>query len=447
MSVQDEENSFEPGMFSSESENSSDAVPLENLVELVKKDVAQLKYTDQSNVVPSQSFLDQLTDICEEVDDPQLFFDVLSAPVDDDDPPAPEPMVPSPEPAAKIPLSNPLPVPRSSEASDPAPSLSEASQPGSSHFISRRTAREVAKERRLKGEEYIGFRGLIKGSTNRIAQDSPRPARELKSRGCSKRCEKGKTVNCCAISEEDRKQIFQTFWKKMSWDSRKMYLRSLVSVRPTKIKTTSKDASRRLYSRTYHLKIKDERVPVCKNMFLNTLGVKDSESNYWIGKFTEFSVPTSKTSQDIICSQEPSTEIGASRSDSANTSQTRSARLARRRHLLNFLSSLPKLPSHYCRKNSNRNYLQLDIRSYAKLYTIYTDHCEAKGTNPVSIRLFLQECKAANVSIFIPRKDRCDTCYKYESKNISEFLSTPHSNEGGSKEIKRRRQGRCLESR
>ncbi|CAB0004000.1 unnamed protein product [Nesidiocoris tenuis] len=170
----------------------------------------------------------------------------------------------------------------------------------------------------------------------------------------------------------------------MLWDSRKMYLRSLVSVRPTKIKTISKNASRRLYSRTYHLKIKDERVPVCKNMFLNTLGVKGSESNYWIGKFTECSVPTSKTSQDIICSQEPSTEIGASRSVSANTIHTRSARLARRRHLLNFLSSLPKLPSHYCRKNSNQNYLQLDIRSYAKLYTINIDHCEAKGTNPVS---------------------------------------------------------------
>lgn len=75
----------------------------------------------------------------------------------------------------------------------------------------------------------------------------------------SKFCERSKVRACSEINEEDRKNLFDNFWKTMSWDQRKIYVVSLVDILQTKRKRTTAESSRRSDTLMYNLVIKGKK--------------------------------------------------------------------------------------------------------------------------------------------------------------------------------------------
>jgi len=133
--------------------------------------------------------------------------------------------------------------------------------------------RNVQKRLRMEGKE---FQGLKKSEGKYI--ETSKSERILTERGCSKRCYKaGKNRNCHLFTDEVRKEIFETFWSNLDWHGKRVLVSSLVDR-----KIIEGDTKRRTMSCTYHLKYKGTKVPVCKSMFLSTLGIGEKMMYGWL---------------------------------------------------------------------------------------------------------------------------------------------------------------------
>jgi hypothetical protein len=76
--------------------------------------------------------------------------------------------------------------------------------------------RQVVKNKRLKGESYKNVKG------KEIQTKVMGPA-------CtSKFCKKSSLRHCPSLSEKQRKDIFDQFWKMNTWEERRLYVHALV---------------------------------------------------------------------------------------------------------------------------------------------------------------------------------------------------------------------------
>ena len=83
------------------------------------------------------------------------------------------------------------------------------------------------------------------------------------------------------MNENDRLEIFTTFWEMQTWEARRKYVQALVTRQPIKQKKNI-NSSKRHISLSYVLKKEDGNVvPVCKEMFCNTLGVSKRTISSW----------------------------------------------------------------------------------------------------------------------------------------------------------------------
>jgi len=95
-----------------------------------------------------------------------------------------------------------------------------------------------------------------------------------------------------------------------------------------------------------------------------------------------------------------------------------------RKSVVNFLSKLPKLPSHYCRASSEKEYLEPQFQSISELHRVYIEHDDKNLT--ACRQVFAEEFCRLNLGLFKPKKDECDTCTGYKVGNVSEEDYTNH---------------------
>ncbi|CAG9796453.1 unnamed protein product [Diatraea saccharalis] len=137
--------------------------------------------------------------------------------------------------------------------------------------------RNINKELQMKGENYLGYRRDRKAKRNetfKVKQDVFKPARSMKPPCTTAFCKKSKLRSCDNINEQQRKYLFENFWKNMNWEQRRSFITSHVNKVLKKI-TKNPESSKRTDSRTYILTIDNVRHQVCKKMFLGTLEIRD----------------------------------------------------------------------------------------------------------------------------------------------------------------------------
>lgn len=81
-----------------------------------------------------------------------------------------------------------------------------------------------------------------------------------------------------------------------------------------------------------------------------------------------------------------------------------------------FISSLPAVPSHYCRSSINRRYLPVECGNMSRLYAAYQTAQKEKCLSCVSAavfkKVFLTEF---NIGFHTPKKDKCLLCEKFKN--------------------------------
>ncbi|GFU46245.1 uncharacterized protein TNCV_2155761 [Trichonephila clavipes] len=134
----------------------------------------------------------------------------------------------------------------------------------------------------------------------------------------------------------------------MSWKEKKVYVRMSSFCKRKQRKRCAGASSRRESSAELYLfDGKENRYRVCKRMFLNSLCVGEWVIKEWV-IHNDDDVPKNVPKNNVM--DKP------------------------RRQVQRFFDSLPKLESHYCRKDSSKLYFEPLWTSKSQLYNAYKDN-------------------------------------------------------------------------
>lgn len=281
------------------------------------------------------------------------------------------------------------------------------------------------KELRMLGKQYKGYSRTKVGEKYVVKKcKGERSERKIGPSCNSVVCSKNGKRKCNEISDIDRQQAFSKFWK-MSWDQKEMYVGSLVSFTAPAKKSKH---SRRQGTFKYFLNCNDERQPVCKKFFLNTLGLNEWMVQNWAKKHSHFA---SSDLEVDIDQRNPGIEYEVddpAPSKRCKVGRPRSTDIANERltDLKTFLEELPKLPSHYCRKDSQKLYLEPVFTSKADVYKQYKDKMLTENKQFFATCTFYKMFDEMNLSIHTPKKDQCDICSQHKVGNLSDAVWNDH---------------------
>lgn len=173
----------------------------------------------------------------------------------------------------------------------------------------------------------------------------------------------------------------------------------------------------------YFLNIDRKRIQVCKQFFKSTLGLHDSMIRSWVTNNCDGMIPAK-------------VKINARRKVDRPLSTKLLISEEKKDLLTKFFSDLPKMPSHYCRKRTDKQYLEPNFQSLAQLHRYYQIFCNEWNCNrnesnddtskrnernytSLSYGFFCERFKDLKLSLYQPKKDCCDTCVGKEHGHIT----------------------------
>lgn len=233
----------------------------------------------------------------------------------------------------------------------------------------------VRKEQREHGKEYTNIKGKVMEK------------REVKKETCRPKC----SFKCAEkFCKEKRDQIHNQFWNLTDSKKSHFFSKYVSKVQPLR-KRTKKEISRNRNVFQYYFEFNFEKHRVCKEFFCNTLNISQQRVYYFY-----------KNIQNNI------TNVPRSPIKGKNTKHvTHPEKLEEVR---NHIKSFPTVNSHYCRANSQREYLEANL-NVTKMYDLY----RAKHENPVSHGIYSKVFNTEfNLSFFRPKKDLCDKCEAFK---------------------------------
>ncbi|XP_053614598.1 uncharacterized protein LOC128677637 [Plodia interpunctella] len=245
---------------------------------------------------------------------------------------------------------------------------------------------DVKRKKKINlGKAYVTRKGIYK------------PKKEIKSPcKCRLKCfEK--------ISTDQRKAIFEAFWKLGDHHKQWIYVSNLVS-QNHKRRVYVDTQSRRKYTMKYRLPLPDSdssdenNLIVCKKQFLSTLSISE--------QFVYTAI------------QKTDSSTGTVTTDNRGKHQNHPCKMSAdvKKSVCDHIECLQPVESHYTRKDNSKLYLDSDL-NFHKLFVMYNEWFD-----PI-----IYQCKAETerqyktivndsfkLSFFKPKKDQCDVCHKYK---------------------------------
>jgi hypothetical protein len=191
----------------------------------------------------------------------------------------------------------------------------------------------------------------------------------------------------------------------MTWAEKKVYVSNLVSRSEVARKTKHEnDESRRKFSYNYHIKVEGVKKVVCKSLFLATFGLKEDTVYNWLDENDNANgIPKLKEKK-----------LGKT-----NSLQTRES-------AVRYLKALPKMPSHYCRAQSSKLYLETNHASLSDLYKHYKETSNESNEPVYGITQFTKLFNELNLAFYKPKKDQCDLCVGFKAKTVQQDVYDEH---------------------
>jgi hypothetical protein len=253
------------------------------------------------------------------------------------------------------------------------PVLLSISKPKGSPSKWKRNQRKVL---RNNGQEYVNKSGRT------VAK------KRVSYANCS-----GCRFKCTAeLSEKEQENICHQFWKLGSHEQRSLFVVSNVDEESTKsnaCECSSGKKQTKEVTQQYFLPVIDKtknvstRKRVCKATFLRVLCIGAKTVSYNLQKHRN-----GESFQDK-----------RGKKSSINKTHEEDVEFARQ-HILSF----PRVPSHYCRKSTSKEYLPSDL-NLPKMYSLYQDACRKEEIKTLlSIKAYRQQFRFYNFSFHRPKK-------------------------------------------
>ncbi|CAH1643294.1 unnamed protein product [Spodoptera littoralis] len=222
-----------------------------------------------------------------------------------------------------------------------------------------------------------------------------------KSPKCSNSCRQKCTEK---FTQNEREIICKHYWSIQDYKLQKEFLLKRIIIKP--VQTTRKSVpidKQRSTSRQYGFyKNKTVFEQVCKNYFMSTLCISTGPIETAVkhvddhGAFTKIDnrgrqAPANKTPEEQI------------------------------QDVKDHIESFPVIDSHYCRKKSNRKYLEPTL-SISKMYDLYVQKMKKNNKVPVKFNIYKKVFGTQyNLAFYHPKKDQCSTCNNYnkDKSNIN----------------------------
>lgn len=234
--------------------------------------------------------------------------------------------------------------------------------------------RNVSKRRRQQGESYISSRGK---TIPAVSMKDSCPA------SCRRKCNE-------RISNEERLIIFRRYYQLEAYERKRDFIHSHTEKKHKKWHTL--EISKRENTIVFLLPRDNERIQVCKTMFINTLGIRKGVVDIAMKKRTlENTSLEDKRGKHIQKVTSP--EILES--------------------VKQRIEKFPVMSSHYCRAKTQRKYLASDI-NITVMYSLYKEE-RIKLNLPAATTAIYQKvfCEEYNLGFHRPRKDQCRICMAY----------------------------------
>ena len=259
--------------------------------------------------------------------------------------------------------------------------------------------RKEASQARVSGRKHISaYTGKERPDKRIVIRDS-----------CEGKCRR----QCQTVDFNRRVAINESFWEMGDQQRQRDFLLTLVEYKTT---AAGKEDSRRNQSIKYFLPNNDgSKINVCKRLFLDTFNVSERVILYGI----------SKVNNERIL---PSDNRGGRRENQ----KTSDADL--RSSIIEHINRFPRVPSHYCRKDSDKEYLHSDL-TLQIMYNMY----KSSGKQG-SISLYRSVFNDMKLSFFRPKKDLCDICdtYRNGSDETKETMQQTYEDHEREKELTRK---------
>lgn len=241
-----------------------------------------------------------------------------------------------------------------------------------------------------RGEEYTGAKGRIHA------------ARSMKENcSCKRDCKE-------LIGDDKRQSLFKTYWS-LDSKSKNSFIAQHVVFSKTARKTSKKQESRRQYSYKYYFSSINGKDEVCQQFFIKTLGISQKKVHYYFKNLHN-------------------NHDGVSYSPLKGRHEKNKISEERLQLVRNHINSFGRIPGHYVRATSQKEYLSREL-NLNKMYSLYKTSDEV--TDPVKFwkyeQIFNNEF---NLSFHKPKKDLCNKCVFYETKiKNGECLTTKEEDE------------------
>ncbi|KAK4875572.1 hypothetical protein RN001_011994 [Aquatica leii] len=105
------------------------------------------------------------------------------------------------------------------------------------------------------------------------------------------------------------------------------------------------------------------------------------------------------------------------------------------------IESFPSVDAHYCKKDSNKKYLEPSL-NIQKMYELYAEMCNEKQIIPQKLSMYRDIFNFQfNLEFLQPKTDRCDVCEEYrlakKEKTLNEEMETAYQSHVSKKVIMR----------
>ncbi|KAL1457152.1 hypothetical protein WDU94_001813 [Cyamophila willieti] len=256
---------------------------------------------------------------------------------------------------------------------------------GSGREEPRPKRRRVNQQKENKKQRDLGL-----GHRETNKRHNLKAPRFMKPKCTGKECMRtGKSCN--NFSDSIRNEIFSNYWEIGNLSLQREFITRHVRSKDKKRAYTANETSRRKNTNEYALPLNSRLEPVCKVMFLNTLGISET---------------TMRTSLKNLETGVVNTERRGGRSTKRSEND-----LAETEKIINHINKFDRVESHYTRANSSREYLHADL-NIKKMFRMYQDEC-LPDQQISSLSKYRKTFWKMNLSFHHPKKDLCSLCTSY----------------------------------